>query len=100
MRNPGKNLKMTINNLTVSYNDEGPDDAQVIIFIHGFPFNKSMWNMQVEALEDHYRVITYDVRGHGGSDAGTRDFSIEFFVDDLFSLMEALKIDKTMLCGL
>ena len=100
MRNPGKNLKMTINNLTVNYNDEGPDDAQVIIFIHGFPFNKSMWNMQVEALEDHYRVITYDVRGHGGSDAGSVDFSIELFVDDLFSLMEALKIDKTMLCGL
>jgi len=100
MRNPGKNLKMTVNNLTVSYNDEGPDDAQVIIFIHGFPFNKSMWNMQVEALEDHYRVITYDVRGHGGSEAGTGDFSIELFVEDLFSLMETLKIDKTMLCGL
>ena len=100
MRNPGKNLTMTINNQTVSYNDEGPDEAPVIIFIHGFPFNKSMWDMQVEALENNYRVISYDVRGHGGSEAGTGDFSIELFVDDLFGLMEALKIDKTMLCGL
>jgi len=56
--------------------------------------------MQVEALEDNYRVITYDVRGHGSSDAGTGDFSIELFVDDLISLMDDLKIDNTILCGL
>ena len=54
---------MIINNLTVSYNDEGPDHAPVVILIHGFPFNKSMWNRQVEALENNYRVVSYDVRG-------------------------------------
>lgn len=100
MRILGKNLKITVNNLTIRYNDEGPDDAGVIIFIHGFPFNKSMWNTQVEALENNYRVISYDIRGHGGSDAGEGDFSIELFVNDLLSLMDALKIDKAILCGL
>ncbi|MFZ2324636.1 MAG: alpha/beta fold hydrolase [Ignavibacteriaceae bacterium] len=100
MRDLGNNIKITVNDLTVSYNDEGPDGVPVIIFIHGFPFNKSMWNKQVEALKDNYRVVAYDVRGHGNSDAGAGDFSIELFVNDLLSLMDALKIDRTMLCGL
>jgi 3-oxoadipate enol-lactonase len=92
--------KITIDNLTVSYTDEGKAGSPVIIFIHGFPFNKSMWKRQVEALMDNYRVIAYDIRGHGNSDTGTGDFSIELFVNDLLCLMDALKIDKTMLCGL
>lgn len=100
MRYIGTNIEMTVNNHTVSYTDEGPDNANVIILIHGFPFNKSMWNKQVELLIENYRVIAYDVRGHGNSTAGTDDFSIELFVDDLLGLMDALKIDRAMLCGL
>jgi len=96
----GNNIKRTINDLTVSYNDEGPDGAPIIIFIHGFPFNKSMWNRQTEALKGDYRVISYDIRGFGDSDAGNSDFSIDLFVSDLLALMDTLKIDKAMLCGL
>lgn len=100
MRYFGKDIKIFINNLVVSYTDEGSDDAPVIIFIHGFPLNKSMWNKQMEALKDNYRVIAYDLRGHGDSDAGNEEFSIELFVSDLLSLMNVLKIDKASLCGL
>jgi 3-oxoadipate enol-lactonase len=96
----GTNIKRTVNNITVSYNDEGPDGAPIIIFIHGFPFNKSMWNKQTEALKEVYRVIAYDIRGFGDSDAGNLDFSIDLFVSDLLGLMDTLKIDKAMLCGL
>ena len=79
MRRVGKNIGIVINNLTVSYSDHGPDDAPIIIFIHGFPFNKSMWNEQIEALKDNYRVIAYDIRGHGNSDTGVDEFFIELF---------------------
>ncbi len=91
---------MIINNLFVSYTDEGQEGSSVIIFIHGFPFNKSMWNLQVGSLKDSYRTITYDIRGHGNSDAGNEGFSIDLFVNDLISFMDALKIDKAILCGL
>ena len=100
MREIGNNIEITVNDLTVSYNDEGESGAPVIIFIHGFPFNKSMWDKQFKALKENYRVIAYDVRGHGNSDAGKGDFSIELFANDLLSFMDALKIDKAMLCGL
>jgi 3-oxoadipate enol-lactonase len=92
-------LTITINNLAVSYIDEGSINASTIILIHGFPLNKTMWNKQVGKLKSNYRVIAYDIRGHGNSDAGDDDFSIALFVNDLLSLMDALKIDKTILCG-
>lgn len=100
MRRIGNNISITINNLSVSYNDHGPDDAPVIIFIHGFPLNKSMWDIQVEVLKENYRVIAYDIRGHGNSDSGIDEFFIELFVYDLLHLMEKLGIEKSILCGL
>ena len=100
MRRLGININMTVKELMVSYNDEGPDGVPVVIFIHGFPFNKSMWDLQLRALKDTYRVIAYDVRGHGNTDAGTKDFSIELFAEDLLGLMDVLQLDKVVLCGL
>ena len=100
MRRIGKNMNISINNLSVSYNDLGPDDAPVIIFVHGFPLNKSMWDIQTEALKKNYRVIAYDIRGHGNSDPGIDEFFIELFVNDLLRLLEKLGIEKTILCGL
>jgi 3-oxoadipate enol-lactonase len=101
MRYSGKNINLFLNNLMVCYTDDGPDDAPVIIFIHGFPLNKSMWNRQLKALKEKYRVIAYDVRGHGESESGdTSIFSIENFAHDLVYFMDALKIDRASLCGL
>jgi 3-oxoadipate enol-lactonase len=93
-------LKLTINNYTVSYTDQGDKNAPTILFIHGFPFNKNMWAGQVDALKENFRVVAYDVRGHGGSDIGHVDFSIDLFVTDLINLMDALQIEKAILCGL
>jgi 3-oxoadipate enol-lactonase len=93
------NLTITVNNLTVSYIDEGSTNSPAIIFIHGFPLNKAMWNKQIGELKKNYRVIAYDIRGHGNTEAGNDNFSIELFVNDLLSLMDTLNIDKTILCG-
>jgi len=100
MRYTGNNIKLMVNNLMVNYTDAGPDEAPVIIFIHGYPLNKSMWDNQVEVLKDNFRVIAYDIRGHGESDAGNEAFSIDLFVADLIDLMDALRIHKVSLCGL
>ncbi|MFU8844418.1 MAG: alpha/beta fold hydrolase [Bacteroidales bacterium] len=95
-----KNIRFIGNNHKVSYYDEGADNAPVIILIHGFPFNKSMWKKQIDLLIDNSRVIAYDIRGHGNSDAGNEEFTIDLFVKDLLLLMDALKIDQATLCGL
>lgn len=93
-------IKLKEKNAAISYYDVGHDVAPVIIFIHGFPFHKSMWDLQLSALKDKYRIIAYDVRGHGDSDAGEKEFSIELFANDLIFIMDELKIAKATVCGL
>ena len=93
-------MKLVVNDITVSYSDAGKKRAKAIILIHGFPLNKSMWNKQTKVLEDKYRVITYDIRGHGLTDAGNAEFTIELFARDLLSFMDRMDIERTVLCGL
>ncbi|MCW5910355.1 MAG: alpha/beta fold hydrolase [Cyclobacteriaceae bacterium] len=92
--------EISVNGNPVSYFEEGLPEALPVIFIHGFPFSKSMWMRQLDALKNKYRPIAYDVRGHGKSGAGKTDFSISLFADDLLAFMDVLKIEKAVVCGL
>ena len=82
------------------YIDRGNKAGVPIIFIHGFPFDHSTWDEQVKIIPSRFRPIAYDIHGHGQSEAGDGPFSIEFFVDDLFSLIEYLDLEQCVLCGL
>jgi 3-oxoadipate enol-lactonase len=82
------------------YVDLGPRDALAITFVHAFPLNHKMWQPQIELLTDHDRVIAADLRGFGKTDAGDGQYTLEFFVDDLIELLDHLKIQKTVACGL
>jgi len=74
--------------------------AVPIVLIHGFPFSHEMWDPQIPLLGNNFRVITYDLRGHGKSGVGDGQYMLEFFVDDLIGLLDHLKIEKAVLCGL
>lgn len=87
------------NGINISYRDSG-GDKQPLIFIHGFPFSQSMWDTQWEALKSNTRIITYDIRGFGRSEAGSEKASIRLYADDLIAFMDALGIKKAMVCGL
>ena len=88
-----------INNVTICYDDYG-DSELPILFIHGFPFDKSTWEPQMEFLKISHRVIAYDIRGFGKSIAGNEKNSISLFADDLVKFMDALAIKKAIVCGL
>lgn len=94
----GKDINITLNGVTICYDDFGKGDIP-IIFIHGFPFNKSMWEDQMELLKKTHRVIAYDIRSYGKSSAGEDDQCIRLFADDLLNFMDALNIDKAIVCG-
>lgn len=93
-------MQTTVNGITIAYDDHGPADAPAVMFIHGFPLNRSMWHAQMSALEGRCRVIAYDLRGHGDSERGDLPFSTALFVQDLLALMNALRIKKAALCAL
>ncbi len=82
------------------YIDQGPRGAMPIVLIHAFPLNHTMWNPQISTLSMKHRVIAYDIRGHGESAVGDGQYTIDLFVDDLIALLDYLKIEKTILCGL
>lgn len=82
------------------FQDQGPRGGLPIVLIHGYPFDHSMWEPQVQALKDRYRVVTYDVRGLGRSPAGGVPPSMEGLVDDLLILLDRLGIPAAVLCGL
>jgi len=89
-----------VNRLKLFYTDAGKTTAPAVVFIHGFPFDHTMWQEQVAILEDTFRVITYDQRGHGQSPTGDGQYIFEQFVDDLIGLLDILGIQQAILCGL
>ena len=84
----------------ISFEDSGPRWGVPVVFIHGFPFDRAMWEPQVREVSKNRRVLAYDVRGHGRSAAGDGQYSMELFVDDLVMLLDHLKVERAVLCGL
>ena len=78
----------------------GDSVATPIIFIHGFPYDHLMWENVISFLQKTYFCISYDVRGLGDSASGDGQFTMESFVDDLEEIINELKLDKPVLCGL
>jgi 3-oxoadipate enol-lactonase len=90
--------KHNINGLNIA--EFGEESSKAIIFIHAFPFCNRMWDKQTEAFQGKYRVITYDLRGFGYSETQDTVFTIDSHVEDLFSIMNTMKLEKPVICGL
>jgi 3-oxoadipate enol-lactonase len=72
-----------------------------IVFIHGALLNSDLWQGQFESLSDRYRCIAYDLRGHGRSGKTPIErYSATLFARDLLAILDALGIEKPVLCGL
>jgi 3-oxoadipate enol-lactonase len=97
--NKGYNLSIAINGFDLCYEDVGEGETP-IIFLHGYPFDKSMWQQQLDYLKSSYRVIACDVRGFGKSTDEKTPLTIDLFADDLIKFMDTLAIDKAIICGL
>lgn len=82
-------------NLAVDIQGEGP----AVLFIHGYPLDRTIWEHQVRTLEG-YRRIAPDLRGMGLSDAPDLGYSMGTYAEDLFALLESLGVDDVVLCGL
>jgi 3-oxoadipate enol-lactonase len=98
-RTKGYNLSIDVNNFSLSYDDVGEGSIPVI-FLHGFPFDKTMWLGQLDYLKLSYRLIACDIRGFGESTDEKSALSIDLFGDDLIRFMDQLHIDKAVVCGL
>jgi 3-oxoadipate enol-lactonase len=93
-------MHATLNGIRIYYEETGPPVALPVVFVHAFPLSHEMWRAQLQALQPRYRAIACDLRGFGQSEAGDGQYTLEFFVDDLLALLDHLRIERAVLCGL
>lgn len=93
--------KVRVEDVSISYYIKKATEKEdkVIIFLHGFPFNKNTWRTQMDVVEDNVTAIAIDIRGHGLSTSGHGYFSIDVFAKDLYHFIKKLDLKKVVLCG-
>lgn len=89
-----------VNGIQLYYEASGREDAPPLLLSNSLASNLHMWDPQMPALEPRFRVIRYDSRGHGRSDAPLGPYSIEMLTEDAVGLLDHLDIEKTHYCGL
>lgn len=95
-----------VDDIQLAYTDAGL--GQPVVLLHGYPFNRTLWNEQVSALSNSYRVITPDLRGFGESGASPRGESdaspgaatMNRMAQDVAALLDHLEISRAVIGGL
>ncbi len=88
------------NGIRIHYQIDGREGAPWVTFITGIANDLTMWDGQVPALADAFRILRFDQRGHGGTQATDGDYTFDTLIDDLLGLWDALGIDRSHLVGL
>ena len=92
-------MKIKANGIAFNYEISGPDTAPWLIFSNSLATNLQMWDPQAEALKDLFRMLRYDQRGHGQTEAPTGRYTFEFLCADVIALMDDLGIKRAHWCG-
>jgi 3-oxoadipate enol-lactonase len=74
--------------------------ARWVTFVTGIANDLTMWDGQLPALERDFRILRYDLRGHGGSESSAGPYSMKLLVEDLKALLDSLSVRRTSLIGL
>jgi 3-oxoadipate enol-lactonase len=86
--------------IEIKYEFAGPQNAPVVVFSNGLGTTMRMWEPQVEAFSQHFRVLRCDTRGHGQSSVTPGPYTIEQLRSDVVHLLDALKVERAYFCGL
>jgi len=82
------------------YRIDGNDGRSVVMFAHSLGCDHTQWDAQAADLEAHFRVLRYDLRGHGATDVPAGDYTIERLARDALAIAGALGIERFAFCGL
>ncbi|SEL89457.1 3-oxoadipate enol-lactonase [Blastococcus sp. DSM 46786] len=83
----------------VSYTLAGPPEAPLVVLSNSLGATRAMWDAQVPALAERFRVVTYDGRGHGESPAPAGPYALDDLVDDVLALLDRLGADRAHVAG-
>lgn len=80
--------------------DSGRRDGPVVVLSNSLGSTHRMWDPQLAALEERFRVIRYDTRGHGSSPVPAGPYSIDDLADDLLAVLDRFDVPRAHLVGL
>ena len=93
-------MKIKANGITINCRIDGPKSAPWVVFSNSLMTDLSMWDEQAAALSADFRVLRYDQRGHGATDAPAGPYSFDMLVADVIALYDALGIARAHFVGL
>jgi 3-oxoadipate enol-lactonase len=93
-------MKATVNGLEIYYEVHGTEGKPWLVFSHSLACSVRMWDGQVAAFKDRYRILAYDTRGHGQSAAPKGQYTLEGLADDVHALFRQLRIERPHFVGL
>src|SRR5262245_64887568 len=93
-------MKTTVNGISVNYSLEGPTNAPVVTMSHLLATDNSMWDPTVPALTGRFRVLRYETRGHGKTDAPKGAYTLDQLAEDALALLQSLGVSRTHWVGL
>jgi len=88
------------NGIKIHCEVSGKEQAPVVVLSHSLACSMLMWHPQLDVLEPHFRVVRYDTRGHGGSDAPPAPYRLQQLVDDAIGILDELGCDRVHWVGL
>jgi 3-oxoadipate enol-lactonase len=93
-------MKTRVNGIEANYELHGKEGAPWLALSHSLACSVRMWDPQIAALKGRYRILAYDTRGHGGSEAPQGAYTLELLADDLKALIDHLGAKNPHYCGL
>lgn len=89
-----------VNGLRIHHRLEGAPGAPVLVLSSSLGTDLGLWDGQVPALASRYRVLRYDMRGHGASQAPPGPYSVAALARDVLGLLDALGVVRALFCGI
>ncbi len=89
--------RIRANGIQMRYLVEGAPSGQIMLFCNGLATNMSMWDPQIAHFSGRYRIVRYDLRGHGESDSTQPPYTLSLLVEDLRSFLDALGFEQVHL---
>ncbi|MEQ9617326.1 MAG: alpha/beta hydrolase [Phycisphaerales bacterium] len=83
----------------IQYVDAGPKSNNAIVLVHGWASDHTIWNEQVEALREDYRVLAVDLPGHGGSARGDGPWSMAMMAGGITKALDHAGVRRAVLVG-
>jgi 3-oxoadipate enol-lactonase len=91
--------EVEIDGARIWYTIDGRDDAPAVLLIHSLGTSHALWDEQLPTLIDRFRLIRYDMRGHGKSTAPAGDYTTEQLGRDALAVLDAAGAETAAVCG-